>query len=389
MAVGHPILLRAPRLTGRRRECEELDELIASVRSGQSGPLVVRGEAGVGKTALLDYVAENASGCCLARTVGVQAEMELAFAGLHRLLGPMLDRLERLPVGQQEALRVALGVSTGSPPDRFLVGLAVLSLLSEVATDQPLVCLVDDEQWLDRASTQVLAFVARRLEAEPVGLLLAARTLSDDLAGLPELVVEGLAAADAGELLDVALSGPVDPAVRERILKETQGNPLALLEIPRGLTPAELAGGFGLPVMTSLSSGIEDSFRRQLDALPADAQRLLRLAATDPVGDPVLLWQAADRLAIPAEAATAATGAGLIELGTQVRFRHPLVRSTAYRSASGEERRALHEALVAVTDPTVDPDRRAWHRANAAAGPDEEVAGDLERSADRAQARGA
>jgi DNA-binding CsgD family transcriptional regulator len=362
--------------------------LIASVRSGQSRPLLVRGEAGVGKTALLEFAAERASGCRLARAVGVQAEMELAFAGLHRLLGPMLDHLECLPVGQQEALRIALGQSTGSPPDRFLVGLAVLNLLSEVATDQPLVCLVDDEQWLDRASTQVLAFVARRLEAESVGMVLAARTLSDDLAGLPDLVVEGLSEADAGELLDAALSGPVDPAVRERILKETQGNPLALLEIPRGLTPAELAGGFGLPVMTSLSSGIEDSFRRQLDALPAAAQRFLRLAAADPVGDPVLLWRAADRLAIPADAATPATDAELIEFGAQVRFRHPLVRSTAYRSASGEERRVVHEALAAVTDPKLDPDRRAWHRAYAAVGPDEEVADDLERSAARAQARG-
>ena len=247
---------------------------------------MVRGEPGVGKTALLEYVVEQASGCRVARAAGVQSEMELAFAGLHQLCAPMLDRLERLPVPQRDALRTAFGVSPGPAPDRFLVGLAVLSLLSDVAEEQPLICLVDDEQWLDRASAQVLAFVARRLEAEAVGLVFAARAPSDELAGLPELVVEGLGEDDARALLDSVLTGPLDARVRDQIVSETRGNPLALLELPRGLTPAELAGGFGLPGAVPLSGRIEESFRRRLDALPAETRRLLLLAAADPVGDP-------------------------------------------------------------------------------------------------------
>ena len=388
MATHSPIRGRAAELTGRRSECEVLDRLIEAVRAGESRALVVRGEPGVGKTALLDYLVEQASGCRVARAAGVQSEMELAFAGLHQLLAPMLDRLERLPVPQRDALRTAFGVSPGPAPDRFFVGLAVLSLLSEVAEEQPLICLVDDEQWLDRASAQVLAFVARRLEAESVGLVFAARVPSDDLAGLPELVVEGLREGDARALLDSALTGPLDARVRDQIVSETRGNPLALLELPRGLTPAELAGGFGLPGAVPLSGRIEESFRRRLDALPAETRRLLQLAAADPVGDPLLVWRAAERLGIGTEAATPAAEAGLLEFGARVRFRHPLVRSAAYRSASLQERQDVHRALAEVTDPEVDPDRRAWHRAQAAPGPDEDVAEELERSAGRAQARG-
>ena len=349
---------------------------------------MVRGEPGVGKTALLDYLVEQASGCRVVRAAGVQSEMELAFAGLHQLLAPMLDRLERLPVPQRDALRTAFGVSPGPAPDRFFVGLAVLSLLSDVAEEQPLICVVDDEQWLDRASAQVLAFVARRLEAESVGLVFAARAPSDELAGLPELVVEGLREGDARALLDSVLTAPLDARVRDQIVAETRGNPLALLELPRGLTPAELAGGFGLPGAVPLSGRIEESFRRRLDALPAETRRLLQLAAADPVGDPLLVWRAAERLGIAAEAATPAVEAGLLEFGARVRFRHPLVRSAAYRSASLQERQDVHRALAEVTDPEIDPDRRAWHRAQAAPGPDEDVAEELERSAGRAQARG-
>jgi DNA-binding CsgD family transcriptional regulator len=375
-------------LPGRLRECDVLDRLLDAVRAGEGRALVVRGDPGVGKTALLDYLVEHASGCRVARAVGVQSEMELAFAGVHQLCAPMLDRLQRLPGPQQAALRAAFGLGPGSAPDRFLVGLATLGLLVDVAEEHPLVCLVDDAQWLDQASAQVLGFVARRLAAESVGLVFAARAPGEELAGLPELVVEGLGEADARALLDATLTGPLDAQVRDRIVAETRGNPLALVELPRGLTPAELAGGFALPDAMPLSGRIEASFRRRLEALPADTRELVQLAAAEPVGDPVLVWRAAERLGIRAEAATPAAEAGLLEVGARVRFRHPLVRSAAYRSASLQQRQDIHRALAQVTDPKLDPDRRAWHRAQAAPGPDEDVAAELECSAGRAQARG-
>jgi DNA-binding CsgD family transcriptional regulator len=385
-----PSGLRGPAgaLRGRRREAEVLDRLIDAVRAGDGHALVVRGEPGVGKTALLDYLAEHASGCRMARAAGIESEMELAYAGLHQLLTPMLGRLERLPGPQGAALRTAFGLGTGSAPDRFLVGLATLSLLSDAAEEHPLVCLVDDAQWLDRASAQVLGFTARRLVAEPAGLVFAARVPGDELAGLPELVVEGLQEGDARELLEAGLTGPLDTRVRDRIVAETSGNPLALVELPRGLTPAELAGGFALPDAMPLAGRIEASFRRRLEALPGDTRVLLLVAAADPVGDPVLMWRAAERLGIGTQAATAAAEAGLLEVGARVRFRHPLVRSSAYRTASLQERQAVHRALAEATDPELDPDRRAWHRAHATPGPDEDVAATLERSAGRAQARG-
>jgi len=348
----------------------------------------VRGDPGVGKTVLLDYLVGRAPGCRIARAVGVQSEMELAFAGLHQLCAPLLDHLEAIPVPQREALRTAFGLSAGPPPDRFLVGLAALSLLSEVAGERPLICVIDDEHWLDHASAQALGFVARRLAADPVGLVFAARVPGAELAGLPELVVEGLGEGDARALLDSALAGPLDERVRDQIVAETQGNPLALLELPRGLTMDELAGGFGLPGAAALTGRIEESFRRQLDALSPEAQRLLQLAAAEPSGDPILVWRAAGRLGIPLQAGVAAADAGLAEFGLRVRFRHPLLRSAAYRSASVRDRQELHGALAEVTDPQADPDRRAWHRAQAAAGPDEDVAAELEHSAGRAQARG-
>jgi DNA-binding CsgD family transcriptional regulator len=388
MTIDSRLRGRAAELRGRHSERDVLDRFIDAVRAGQGRALVVRGEPGVGKTVLLDYVAGQAPGFRVARAVGVQSEMELAFAGLHQLCAPMLDPLERLPVPQRDALRTAFGVSAGPAPDRFLVGLAVLSLLSEVAGEQPLVCLIDDQQWLDRASAQVLAFVARRLAAESAGLVFAARIPGDELTGLPELAVGGLREDDARALLDSVLTGPLDARVRDRIVAETRGNPLALLELPRGLTPAELAGGFGLPGAASLSGSIEESFRRRVEALPAQTWRLLLVAAADPTGDAGLVWRAAGRLGIPAQAAVPAAGAGLVEFGAWVRFRHPLVRSAAYRPASLQERQDVHRALAEVTDPETDPDRRAWHRAQATPGPDEDVAGELERSADRAQARG-
>jgi DNA-binding CsgD family transcriptional regulator len=388
MAADLTVRGGAMELVDRHAECAVLDQLIEAVRAGESRALVVSGEAGVGKTALLDYLAEQASGCRLARIAGVQSEMELPFAALHQLCAPMLDRLPGLPAPQRDALAIAFGMSSGSAPDRFLVGLAALSLLSDTAEKQPLVCVVDDEQWLDRASAQVLGFAARRLGAESVGLVFAARVPSSDVAGLPDLVVERLGETDARALLDAALTGPLDARVRDRILAETQGNPLALLELPRGLTPHELAGGFGLPGAARLSGGIEENFRRRVDVLPSHTRRLLLVAAAEPIGDPALVWGAAARLGIGEEAAAPATEAGLVEFGMRVRFRHPLVRSAVYGSASPQERQVVHGALAAVTDPRHDPDRRAWHLANAALGPDEEVAAELERSAGRAQARG-
>ena len=296
----------AGKLRGRQSECRMLDRLIESVQAGESRVLVVRGEPGMGKTALLDYTAQQARGCQVVRAVGVQSEMELAFAAVHQLWTPMLNRLERLPEPQRDALRTAFGVSAGPAPDRFLVALAVLSLLSDAAGTRPLICLVDDQQWLDRASAQVLAFVARRVAAEPVGLIFAARFPGDELAGLPLLAVTGLREGDARALLDSVLTGPLDARVRDQIVAETRGNPLALLELPRGVSPAQLAGGFGLPGVVPLTGRIEESFRRQLDVLPAATQRLLQLAAADPAGQPLVVWRAAAQLGIHAEAATPA-----------------------------------------------------------------------------------
>jgi hypothetical protein len=364
----------AGELRGRGRECDLLERLLDAVRAGESRALMVRGEPGVGKTALLDYLAEQALGCRVARVAGVEADLELAFAGVYQLCAPMLHCLERLPAPQRAALRTAFGLAPGPAPDRFLVALATLSLVSEAAEEQPLLCLVDDGQWLDRASAHVLGFVARRLAAEPVGLVFAARVPGGELAGLPELVVEGLQEADARALLDAVVAGPLDPRVRDRIVAETHGNPLALLELPRSLPPSELAGGFALPDALPLPERVEESFRRRLDALPADTRELLLVAAAEPVGDPVLVWRAAERLGIRAQAATPGADAGLLEFGTRVRFRHPLVRSAAYQSASLQQRQDIHHALAQATDPKLDPDRRAWHRAQAAPGPDEDVA---------------
>jgi DNA-binding CsgD family transcriptional regulator len=373
-------------LHGRRSEREALERLLEAVRGGQSRVLVVSGELGVGKTALVESVIGFAAGFRVVRAVGVESEMELAFAALQQLCAPMLDRLDRLPGPQQDALGVAFGLSAGDAPDRFLVGLAVLSLLAEVAGERPLVCVVDDAQWLDLASAQALVFVARRLLAESVALVFSTRDPSDELTGFPGLVVEGLRDGDARALLGSVLRVPLDERVRERIVAETRGNPLALLELPRGLTPAQLAGGFGLPDAPGLSGRIEDSFRRRLAGLPAETQRLLLVAAAEPVGDPVLVWRAAQRLEIGVGAASDTDG--LLAIGASVTFRHPLVRSSVYRAASPEHRQAVHRALADATDQQADPDRRAWHLAQATPGLDEDVASELERSAGRAQARG-
>ncbi len=377
------------RLIGRHREREALKALVDAVRAGESQALVVSGEPGVGKTALLDWLVDETSGVRIVRATGVQAEMDLPFAALQQLLAPMLDRLDRLPVPQRDALRTFFGISPGKAPNRFFGGLAVLGLLADVAGQQPLICVIDDEQWLDRASAQVLAFVARRLERESVGLVFATRRPSRDLAGLPQLVVEGLGDEDARTLLDSVGTGPLDERIRDQVISETRGNPLALLELLRGMSPAEIAGGLGIRRgARPLSKKIEESFRRRIDVLPAETRRLLLLAGVDPVGDPALLNRAATHLGIPCETATAAMQTGLIEVRHHVRFRHPLVRSALTNSSSPQEIRESHSALAEATDPEQDPDRRAWHRALAATGPDEDVAEELERSADRALARG-
>jgi DNA-binding CsgD family transcriptional regulator len=382
--------LPPPGLLGRQAECDDLDGLLAGVRGGQSRVLVIRGEAGVGKTALLEYLTEQAQGCRTARAAGVESEMELPFAGLHGMCAPLLGHLSRLPGPQADALSTAFGLSAGPPPDRFLVGLAVLTLLAEVAEEQPLLCLVDDAQWLDRVSAQTLAFVGRRLLAERVALVFALRTNGgeDHLSGLPDLVLPGLGPADARVLLDATIPGPLDERVRDRLLAEAGGNPLALLELPRGLTPVTVAGGFGLPSAMTLTSRMEQGFANRLRPLPPETRRLLLLAAAEPVGDVMLLRDAAQRLGIEPDAEAPAQAAGLIQIAARVRFRHPLVRSAAYRGATAPERRAVHRALAEATDPQLDPDRRAWHRAHAAEGPDETVADELERSAGRARARG-
>ncbi|MFF3439488.1 helix-turn-helix transcriptional regulator [Streptosporangium sp. NPDC002721] len=385
-----PINTKISVLQGRRREQEALDRLLRDVRAGQSRVLVLRGEAGVGKTALLDHLAEAASSGRVARAAGVEPESEIAYSTLQQLCAPLMGHLDRLPEPQRDALATGFGLSAGNPPDALLVGLAVLGLFAEAASERPLVCTVDDVQWMDRMSEVVLTFVARRLDSESVALVFAARSPGDEriLERLPDLRVEGLPDADARALLDSVLPGPVDARVRDRIVAETRGNPLALLELPRDLTPAELAFGFGGHSAAPPASRVEEGFQRRIAALPVDTRTLLLTAAVEPVGDVPLLWRALERLGVGTDAAAPAAVAGLIEFGTRARFRHPLVRSASRRSAEPTELRAVHRALAEVTDPEREPDRRAWHRAHAALGPDEEVAAELECSADRAMARG-
>ena len=365
-----------------------LDRLVDAVCAGQSRALVLSGDPGVGKTALLEHLVRRASNCRVVQTAGVESEMELAYAGLHQLCAPLLTGLEDLPQPQRDALRIVFGLGSGAAPDRFLVGLATLGLLALAAEQRPLVCVIDDEQWLDRASAQVLGFVARRLGAESVGLVFAARVPTSDLTGLSQLPVMGLGAADARALLEAELSAPLDSWVRDQLVAETGGNPLALLEWPRALTTQQWAAGFGLPIAVRLPGGVAEGFRQRLNVLPEPTHRLLLIAAADPLSDAGLVWRAAARLGIDAEAAGPAVEDGLVEFGTRVLFRHPLVRSVVYTSASVEDRREVHSALALVTDAKQDPDRHAWHRAHAAAGPDEDVAAELESSAGRAQARG-
>src|SRR3954471_6092081 len=375
------------RLRGRANECALLDDLVWAIRRGESRSLVLRGEAGIGKTALLEYLIASAPDVTLVRAVGVQSDMELAFASLHQLCGPLLDRLEGLPAPQRHAMGIVFGLTAGAAPDRFLVGLAVLNMFSDVAEQRPLLCVIDDAQWLDQASALTLAFVARRLLAEPVGIVFAAREPGEELLHVSEMVVHGVGNRDARALLSSAVPFKLDERVRDRIIAETRGNPLALLELPRGLTARQLAGGFGLVEAQGLAGRIEESFVRRVQALSDAARHVLLVAAAEPVGDPLLLLAACERLGIAASAVDAETD-GLLALAERVAFRHPLVRSAVYRTATREQRRGVHLALAEATDRGVAPDRRAWHLATAAVVPDEPVAAALEQSAGRAQARG-
>jgi DNA-binding CsgD family transcriptional regulator len=378
----------SPALVGRQAECERLDRLVEAARAGWSSVLVVRGEPGIGKSALLDYAASVAADLRVVRAAGVESEMELAFASLQQLCAPMLDQLDGLPDPQRDALATAFGLAAGNAPDRFMVGLATLSLLSAAGRQQPVLCVIDDAQWLDHASAQALAFVARRLEADAVAMVFATRSEGDELADLPGLLAPGLADRAARTLLSSVLGAPLEARVRDQIVAEARGNPLALLELPSGRTPAELAGGFGVPRITGVSGYIEQSFLRRYLALPAATQRLLLVAAADPTGDPVLVWNAAGKLRIGPGAAAAAGTERLVTFGPRVIFRHPMVRSAVYQAASPAQRRAAHQALADTTDAPAHSARRAWHLAQAVAGPDEQVAAELEHQADRAQACG-
>jgi hypothetical protein len=377
-------------LLGRRGECEALDRVLADALAGRSRVLVLRGDAGAGKSALLGYVAERAAGCHVAAAAGVESEMELPFGGLHQLCARMLGDLDRLPAPQRSALATVFGRDAGPAPGPFLAGLATLTLLAEVAERQRLVCIVDDAQWLDATSAQILAFVARRLLAERIAFVCAARTGIGDgvFDGLPVLAIGGLGDGDARALLLRNMHGPLDAAVFEQIITESHGNPLALIELPRTWQGAEVAGGFGLPADRRVDSRIEHSYATRLNELPADTQLLVLTAAAEPLGDPVVLQRAAETLGLEMAAAGPAVDAGLLKLAGRVEFAHPLVRSAAYRSAAADDRHRAHRALAEATDGDRDPDRRAWHRARATRGPDEEIAAELEHSAGRAQARG-
>ncbi|WP_307527064.1 AAA family ATPase [Streptomyces umbrinus] len=375
-------------LRGRRDELAELEALVRRARVGHSRALVACGEAGVGKTALLDHVIASAEATVRTeRIVASQSEMELAYAGPQALCGHMMDSAARLPAPQQEAIEAAFGLRSAAAPSPFLVGLALLGLLTEAAEDRGLLCVVDDAQWLDHASARALAFAARRLDAEGIALVPVMRQPDEVFAGLAHMVVEGLGHEDAREILRLAVPGGLDQRVRDQLIAEARGNPLALRELPRALNPAQIASGLTLSSTLPLENRIEQSLVVQLASLPAPARSLL-LAAAEPTGDPGLLWRASAVLGLGPDAFDAAKDAEALVVGTRVGFRHPLVRSAVYRAASPADRRRVHDALADVTSAEHNPDRRAWHRASATLHPDDGVAADLERSAARARTRG-
>ncbi|RKT54640.1 AAA family ATPase [Saccharothrix australiensis] len=366
-------------LLGRRDETSRLQALVDEARRSRGGAVVLRGEPGIGKTALLDHLAASTSDFLVIRASGVEFETELPYSALHQLCVPVLAHLDRLPAPHRQALRIAFGLDTGTP-DPFLAGAAALGLLLEA--DRPLLCLVDDAHWLDRASARAMAFVARRVAAERVAVVFAARDEPADLGHLPGLDVQPLGERAARALLARANRAPLDERVRDRVLAEARGNPLALVELTATAGLTGLAGGFDLPA----PAAAERSFRARLAGLPPEVRLLLAVAAAEPVGDPGLLWRAAALLDIGESAARDVPP--LVEFGARVRFAHPLARSAVYRAATDEQRRRAHDALARVSDPLADPDRVAWHRAKASVGPDEDVAAALVGSASRARSRG-
>src|SRR3989440_7272186 len=377
-----------PAVLGRETERGTLDQLLDDARNGRGEAIVLSGEPGIGKTALLEYMIASARNFKVLRTVGNEAERELPFAALQQLCAPGLTELSQLSEPQREALRVTFGLVSGAPPDRLLLSLAVLSLLSQLAGEQPFRCVGDDTQWLDRESAQALAFVARRLATEPIAFAFGSRAITDAIRGLRTLEIAELDRAASFALLRSVLPDRMDDTVLERIVAEARGNPLALLELPRGLTSGKLYGGFALPVSVPMADRLEESFRRRLASLPSLSRRLLLVAAAEPTGDPALVWRAAAQVGVTGSAAEVVENEGLLDMNTRVTFRHPLVRSAIYHAATPEEQREVYRALAAATDAAVDPDRRAWHLAQAASHPDDDVAAELERSAGRAQARG-
>jgi DNA-binding CsgD family transcriptional regulator len=379
-------------LLDRHAERAAIDDVLQSVRGGFSASLVIRGSAGVGKTALLGYAAESARDMRVCSVTGIETEVGLAFAALHQVLVPVLPGLAELPDPQRHAVQAAFGMEAGSVADRFLVGLAALTLLARAAEDQPVLCVIDDEQWLDAESAGVLGFVARRLYADQVGMVIAVTEPAPAHAfeQLPEVSVGGLPAEEAGQLLRSAAGAPINDQVVDRILAETEYNPLALVEVGPEFTAEELTGRAELPSPMPLGRRLRDRFRRQVAGLHQDTQTFLLVAAVEAGDSRPVLWRAAREGGIdPDTAAAEAEAAGLMELTAgSVRFRYPLIRSAVYHGAPDAGRRRAHLLLSAACDALRDPDLRAWHLGAAATGPDEGVAAELELAANRAQARG-
>jgi DNA-binding CsgD family transcriptional regulator len=378
-------------LLGRKLERGQIDRVLQLARQGRSATLVLQGEPGTGKTTLLDYAVESGRDFQVVRLLGIESETELGFAALHQLLLPFLAGLRSLPVPQRDALGGALGLRRGDSPDRFLLALAALTMLSGAAAKRPLLCIVDDAQWIDRESASILGFIARRLSADAIAMLFAVRGPSGrtvDLEGMPWLQIEGLPPEEAGQLLASVAQGRIDRGVSERIIAQTGGNPLGLIELGRELSREQLAGEIRLPELLPVGTSLQARYLRQIERMPAETQVLLLAAAADPTGDPALLWRTGEFLGFGIRAAAPAEAEGLLSFSPLVRFRHPLIRSAVYHGAALAERVRVHEALARATDPQVAADLAAWHRAEAAIGPDESIAGELERAADRARERG-